>query len=428
MKTKIISTAICAAITSMFAGNVLATNGYSPHGFGAKQKAMGGAGVAVANDSMSVATNPALAVDIDERMDLGLALFSPKRSYTANNNGTPGYPTFEAGEFKSGKEYFPVPHIGYNHVLDRNSAIGIAVGGNGGMNTEYSNAVFAAFNRFPAGHPNNATTPVGVDLKQLFVGFNYARRINEKHSIGIMPVVAVQTFKAYGLEPFMGASTSPGNVTGRGTDTSYGGGLRIGWHGKLNDRLSVGLSYQSRLWMSKFDKYEGLFAEGGDFDIPSTVALGLNFQVTPKVMFAMDYQHVRYSEVNAIGNGHNVPMAGTVLGTDEGIGFGWEDMNIIKLGVAWDFRPDMTFRAGASFANQIVPTDQGLFNILAPAVIRDHWTLGLTKQIDKNNEVNFAFAYMPEEKVCGTNVNTGSQSGCIQMDQFELEVSWGLRF
>jgi long-chain fatty acid transport protein len=36
--------------------------------------------------------------------------------------------------------------------------------------------------------------------------------------------------------------------------------------------------------------------------------------------------------------------------------------------------------------------------------------------------------YAPNEKVSGTNPNTGSQTGSIEMEQFEIEMSWGVKF
>ncbi len=438
----VISSAFCVSSITVFA-----TNGYSPHGFGTKSKAMGGAGVALPLDTLSAATNPANMVQVGASMDLGAALFSPHRGYTAHNNGTPGFPVFEPGTFESDKEYFFIPHLGYNRMLDRHSSLGFSIMGNGGMNTRYPHEVFAAFNpRFPPNYPDaslrgqpvpgapTASQPTGIDFSQLFFGLSYARQLNAVHSIGIMPIFAIQRIKIEGLEPFMGVSASPQHVTNNGYDMSYGGGVRIGWMGQISDQISLGASYQSKIWMGKLDDYQGLFAGGGEFDIPSTFTLGMAYKANQDVTLAFDVQHIRYAEIDAIGNKHDVPMMNadgsprTLLGTADGIGFGWDNMTIAKLGISWDFRPDMTVRAGYSHGNQIIPSEQGLFNIIAPAVVQDHWTLGLSKRLNSRNEINFAFAYMPSDKVCGTNPNTGTQSGCIEMDQYELELSWGLNF
>ncbi len=442
-----------AVVVLALPGTASATNGYISHGYGAKSKAMAGAGTALVLDTINGATNPATMVHLGGRTDFGAALFSPRRRYTADNNGYrpgdpgPPFPSFPAGTYDSDKEYFLIPNFGYSRMLDNESSIGISVYGSGGMNTEYPNAVFAPFNPVdPAtgqaipGAPV-ASSPAGVDLAQLLIGVSYSQKLNDQHSLGILPIFAVQRFKAYGLEPFMGFSESPRHVTNNGYDISYGGGLRLGWFGQLTDQISAGAYYQTKLWMSNFDDYKGLFAEQGDFDLPAQFSLGIAFKAAPTLTLAFDIQHIRFSEISSVSNKHDIPFFDysamatvgrptprTLLGTSDGIGFGWDDMTVGKLGAAWDFRPDMTLRAGYSHANQAIPSTQGLFNIIAPAVITDHITFGLTWQTETNSDLNFSFMYALNEEVSGSNPNVGPQTGSIEMEQYELEVSWGMRF
>jgi len=46
----------------------------------------------------------------------------------------------------------------------------------------------------------------------------------------------------------------------------------------MDDKLTVGLTYASKTYMTKFDKYKGLFAEQGDFSIPENYGIGLAFK------------------------------------------------------------------------------------------------------------------------------------------------------
>ena len=57
--------------------------------------------------------------------------------------------------------------------------------------------------------------------------------------------------------------------------------------------------------MSKFKEYAGLFADGGDFDIPANYGVGIAFKATPKLTVAADVQRIDYSGVGSVGN----PMA-----------------------------------------------------------------------------------------------------------------------
>lgn len=406
-------------LCAMFSG-VEATNGYSPTGFGTASKGLAGAGVALPLDAMTAATNPAAAVDVGSRVDAGIGLFAPDRGFTAETAGP-----IAVGDHDSRNDLFWIPHAGWNKALDADRSIGILLGANGGMNTEYDSAVWQAFNN-PAG---TASSPTGVDFSQLFVGFNYSQRINAAHSIGIMPVIAVQRFKAEGLEPFQAFSVSPTKVTNNGYDYSWGYGVRLGWLGRFGDRLSVGAAAQSRLHMTKFDKYEGLFAEGGDFDVPPTVMLGLAYKATPTVTLVADWQRIFYSDIASLHNPNDSPLGPTTfLGADDGLGFGWNDIDILKLGVQWEYHPKLTLRAGFSHANQLFENGQALFNVLAPATVRTHASLGMTYRVDEDSAFTVAYTRAFREEISGTSPLTGTQQGSVWMDQHELEVSWSWAF
>ncbi len=86
--------------------------------------------------------------------------------------------------------------MAYSSQINENSAWGIAVYGNGGMNTDYPTNTF---NVNPL-LPSYGAQPTGVDLMQLFIAPTYAHKFAEKHSIGITPIIGVQFFEAKGLQ------------------------------------------------------------------------------------------------------------------------------------------------------------------------------------------------------------------------------------
>ncbi|MDJ0741456.1 MAG: outer membrane protein transport protein [Gammaproteobacteria bacterium] len=420
MDTATIVRGVAAALLTALAAGAAATNGYSPTGFGTPNKGLAGAGVALAQDAMAGATNPAAMVDVGNRVDAGIGLFMPDRSFTAE---TPG--PIALGTEDSRRDLFLIPHVGWSKRLDDARSIGVLIGANGGLNTDYDAAVWQAFNN-PAG---TASSPTGVDFAQLFMGVSYAQRLNADHALGIMPILALQRFRAEGLEPFQAFSTAPTRVTNNGYDYSWGYGLRVGWLGRFGDRLSVGASAQSRLYMTEFDDYRGLFAEQGDFDVPPTVTAGLAFEATPTLTLLFDWQRIFYSDVASLHNPNDVALLpATFLGADGGLGFGWNDIDIFKLGVQWAYSPRLTLRAGVSHADQLFDNGQALFNILAPATIRTHASLGLSYRVDDDSSVNVAYTRAFREEISGTSPLTGPQRGNVAMDQHELEVSWTWHF
>ena len=153
--------------------------------------------------------------------------------------------------------------------------------------------------------------------------------------------------------------------------------------------------------MSRFKDYAGLFAGGGDFDIPENYTVGMAFQATPALLFAMDYQRINYSGVSSIGN----PSSNMApLGADNGPGFGWRDINVWKIGAQWQLNPTWTLRAGYNKGqNPITPANVS-FNILAPGVVTDHITMGATMQMDKQSELTFTYMHARNNEVTGASL------------------------
>ena len=471
---------------------VLASNGYYAFGWGTPSKAMGGVATALPQDTLVSATNPAGMGFIDTSLDIGVSFFSPSpRGYEADSNistNQMGFPTtgfLTPGEYESDSDWFLVPSFGYNHVLNEQMTIGVAVFGNGGMNTDYKqrpvwenfagapNQLAAPIGMNPPGtiqapngmlfvmgpgglqpltNPNatpeqgnvnpggifTATTPTSINLEQLFFEIPFTYKINDKHSLGIAPVFAAQSFEAKGLEPFRQMSLYPDAVSNNGKDWSYGYGLHLGWVGKVTDTLTLGASYRTKLLMTEFDDYKGLFADEGDFDIPAMLNLGLSFKVQPNITVAFDWQRIFYSEISAVGNTNNLNampcmMPGAkpdyCLGGSSGIGFGWNDMDIFKLGARWDYDSKFSFMAGVSHASDFTSEDEALLNIMAPATIQWTYTLGATYRHSKYDSFNLSLAYMPKASLDGYNSYlTGTQNYELYMEQKDIEISWNHRF
>lgn len=432
--------AIVAALSMAAPSSVFATNGYFAHGYGTKNKGLAGAGAALPQDALQAATNPAGMVFLGNRLDLGVGLFSPIREYTASGASGPVAPpafNLENGTYESDNELFFIPHLGYNKMLDDKSSVGVTVYGNGGMNTEYPAS------SSPSGLGTYYGGTAGVDLAQLFLAATYARKVMDNVALGVSGIFAYQRFEAQGLGSFAPFSTDPTKLSNNGYDDSTGGGLKVG--GQFNaGMLNLGASYQTKMSMSKFDKYAGLFAEGGDFDIPATWTLGAALNLNPSNAVLFDVQRIEYSDVKAVGNTFNPSMqtcAGTVfgggsaasssscLGGSDGAGFGWEDMTVYKLGYQLKASDTLVWRLGYSRTDQPIRSSEVLFNILAPGVIEQHYTTGLTWSTGKSSELNLSLMYAPEKTVSGPNpLAAGGQTIDLAMKQYEFELSYGWKF
>ena len=462
-----------------------ATNGYMSHAYSPTAKGMAGAGEsALPQDSMSLVGNPAGLTRVGKRADVGLAWFSPKRKY----NGVQFDPFGGAfapvgsgggtGNVDSENNDFFIPNFGFSMPIDNVSSVGVAVFGNGGMNTDFrakDTAAGTAFGMGPLGtfagnfgfanppHDTSVFPPAqvpgttqlgggnaGVNLEQLGIAFGYARDISDTFTLGGSFLVGYQTFEAKGLGAFQGftksfnqsaaagAPASPGSLTDNGEDWAWGYGFQIGALWDISPMVSLGISYRSKMYMQEFDKYSDLFADDGDFDIPAVGSIGLAFRPNDRLTLALDVQQIWYGDVDAVANENNLatrcnaqvsPMTFDLsycLGGKNGAGFGWDDMTVIKVGVQYLVNNQWTVRAGYSHGDQPVDESQVAFNTLAPAVIEDHWTLGATYKLRDNYEIDFWGAYMPEEtvKASSTAPFTGGQQPKISMSQYEIGLNF----
>lgn len=458
--------ALSLATVIAIPGSAFATNGYFLIGYGAKSRGMGGVGVAYAQDALAAGANPAAMADVDVgtmRIDFGVEYFRPKRAFTHDSqdleNNFPG--STGPVNHESGSNDFLIPSGGAIYKFNRKLTMGIAAVG-AGANTRYDQTVpgnptcvdgntsggtaSTLFNFNCLGSPT-----AGVNLIQMQMLPSIAYKLNKTQYVGASLAFGVQTFRAYGLQAFGPAGlgyTTGSNFTNQGNDWSYGAGVRLGWLGKfLDKRLTLGANYSSRVYMTKFDKYKDLFAEQGDFDIPANWTVGLAYALTDNIDIAFDFQKIYYSSVASVSNPGPTPSdpinffppgctaTSCLLGQNDGMGFGWEDADIFKAGINWDYNSEWSFRAGWNYAKSPIQEDQIMFNFLAPAVNEHHLTLGASYRPSKSVEWSFNYTHafsnvIKGQTVLGPNgsafpVVPPNTNGSIDMEINTLGVSFG---
>ena len=394
-----------------------ATNGYFASGYGIQSQGMGGVSIAFPQDSLAAASNPASIGFLGDRLDVGVTYFQPNRSATLSNSnmGAMGNGSYDGNGTKS----FWIPEFGITKAINKQFSVGLNVFGNGGMNTNYTT-------RIPQFNMANNNTP-GVNLEQMFISPTVSWKPVESQSLGVSLIYVNQNFSATGLANFASsqASSSPSNVTDNGKSSSTGFGYQLGWLGKFTDYLSVGVRYQPKISMSSFGSYSGLFAGGGSFDIPETYGAGLAFNPTKDITLAADYQNIKYGNVPSIANPIGSINQGVLLGSANGAGFGWQNINVYKLGANWRINPSWAVRVGYNFNDQPIPSSQTLFNVLAPGVITQQASIGATYYIGKEYEISGFYARGFSQTVTG-NYSAAGMTGTSSINMYQDSV--GLAF
>ncbi len=392
-------TLLLSALSISIAPTAYATNGMAPIGVGQIHKAMGGAAAANPQNTMSLGTNPAAASFIDDGFDVGSEIFVPNRKadfgaalggvYDANN-----------------KKAFLVPEGGYKKTLANGLSFGVAVYGNGGMNTDYKPG-------FPNPNAPPGTTEAGINFAQVFISPTISKKINDNHSVGLSVNLVAQQFESKGL-------ITPGRS---GKDNATGVGATIGYLGKISPTAMLGISHRFKTTMGGFDKNAPLFngatssnpgvtpgtVTNGQMDVPGATTIGMSFDISPKTRVAVDVQRIYYSQVKAINDG-----------------FRWDDQDIIKLGVKHQLNNKVALMAGFNYGESVVDPLAAGFNIIAPAVTESHLSLGAEIALKKNSSLSVVYMHAFENKVKGPI--GGGNSVELSMYQDSLGIGYSRKF
>ncbi len=455
---RLIATAIIVGLS--IPATSYATNGFFLIGFGAKSRGMGGVGVAEGVDGLAAAYNPATMIDVGTRFDIGGDIFYADMRVT-HSDGTLSETIiqeksdFENTAFSYGGNLFLLPNMGGTYQFSDDITFGFAFIG-AGLGTQFNQKI-------PAGNTSyffnfnglGGDDKVGIKLLQIQLPLSIAYRVNKQHTVGASLVLAGQGFEAWGLGAFeeLGFGATSGNLSNQGTDITFGAGIRLGWQGKfIEDKLKVGVNYSSRTYMQKFDDYKNLFAEQGGFDIPENYALGIAYNFNPKFNIKFDIQQINYNDVASIGNPG--PLANDSTGTefnplcpgqdldicklggDLGMGFGWSNQTVYKLGSEFHYNQKFTFRAGLNYGEATIKKDEVLFNLIAPATIEKHLTFGATYHIAEDMELSVSYVHAFENTIVGrtvfqppgARVDEAVENASLSMKQrslgFELGIKW----
>jgi long-chain fatty acid transport protein len=276
------------------------------------------------------------------------------------------------------------------------------------------------------GNVQNPSNPYGSDIEQVFMSVNLARDVTHGVSLGLAPIFAAQRVNMQGLQSFDVATqtSATGRVTNNGYDYSYGGGAKVGVLYDPVEWLTMGVSYQTRIWMGKFDRYRGLFAEQGGFDVPPTLTEGLTLRPLKGLELSTEHEQIYYSQIRSI---HNDGRAGAgLLGTDGGAGFGWQNMHVWRLGTQWKALDDLTLRAGYSYNTMFTKSTQVFFNTLAPATPQHTLAFGGSYDITPSWSVSLGYVHAFSNSLQGAQQNDASQTIKLRMDQDEATI--GLKF
>ena len=123
-------------------------------------------------------------------------------------------------------------------------------------------------------------------------------------------------------------------------------------------------------------------------NFPETFVAGIAITPGDKLAIALDGKMISYESTEGFGD---------VLG--------FEDINVIALGVQYKATERFTLRAGYNKADNPIPADRTFFTVATPAIFEDHYTLGLGVQATDNMQLNLTYYQVPENRISGPFVS-----------------------
>jgi len=143
--------------------------------------------------------------------------------------------------------------------------------------------------------------------------------------------------------------------------------------------FSVGVSYATRINMGRLASYDRdlLAAGGGRIDVPAQYGAGLAYKPVSVSTIVADRLHIQHTD--------------TIIGSSRG--FGWNDQNIARIGVACDLGTQWTVRAGHNHGNSSFGSAVVAQNVLSALGNAKAASAGFTYRLSGGSELSVNYEY-----------------------------------
>jgi long-chain fatty acid transport protein len=367
--------AITYLLSILIINTAYATNGDNMIGVGPTSRAMGGVGIAKAQDSISsIFANPATLTQLNgDEFDFAGTFFDP----TVKANVVSPNPPNGVGNWKaeSKDEGFSIPAIGLTHKINENYVFGIGAYGVSGMGVDYRNQ-----------DPMATNTKVSV---MKFVPALAYKNGNFSYGLGIDIDYQAADF-------------------GEGLSHNYAIGARLGVnyeYGKWNFGL-IYVTPQSvdhkRVYDFDGDKiYDNLKLEN-----PAQYGFGVSHKCTDKLTSAIEIKYLDWENADGYKD------------------FDWKSQWVYSIGLNYKATEKISLRAGYNYAenpvrihNNFNPSGttnvQGknmstfgyeYFRIIGfPAIVENHITFGIGYNLSEKVAINLGYKHAFEKTIKETS-------------------------
>ncbi len=386
----------------MLSTTAWAGNGHLLHGVGAVNSSMGGAGVALLEDSIAALhVNPALLVKAEgnqisfssEFFEDGLRAEAIVGLRTASTDGT--------------TQIGVIPAFGWmGHKPGAPMALGFGLLGEAGFRTDY-----------PQDSSNFLLLPqpdgfgrIFTDLSIVKIPFAFAFQVHPKVALGASLNVYRGSLAIQPLPVVQPDCASNGQcwLPGAANQVSrFGIGGQFGLYVEANPMISFGFSYTTK---QKFYQYKWnsvvenpLAANFGtareltfNLDGPQTVQFGFGLHPSKKLSLALDGKFIKYRGVAGIGEDAGVDTVNHKL-----IGIGWKNIWVGMVGAQYKPNDKMSLRVGYNHGQSPIRSQYTVTSMGTPSTFQKHFCAGLGMALMPHVGTDIGFYYTPRETKSG---------------------------
>jgi len=212
--------------------------------------------------------------------------------------------------------------------------------------------------------------------------------------------------------------------------SAFGFGISLGALYDINDMVTVGASYKSKQFFSELE-YQladgdiDMTAFGGgplpagkyslELDFPQQAAIGVAVHIIPAITIAADMKWIDWSDTMG-------KLAVKGPGASVAMDPGWDDQFVYAIGLAYRVNDSLNLRAGFNYAESPIDATNAANNLILPAVVETHYTVGADFKLDEHWDIGFHYMYVPENSVTAV---TGEK---ISLSEQSAGMNLGYRF
>jgi len=169
-----------------------------------------------------------------------------------------------------------------------------------------------------------------------------------------------------------------------------------------------------------------------NFEWPASLGVGAAYRVTPKLMVAFDLKRILWSDAmdqfEMVFTASDAPQNGGFANQslDATLYQRWTDQMIFSMGGAYDLSERFQMRAGFNHAQNPVP--DACLNVLFPAIVENHLTMGLGLQVSETSRLDFAVSRAFEKQCTNPGLNQVAPSVTSRHSQTNSQVMYSFGF